>query len=295
MSIPPTTELPAGAAVDWWAVRGGHRAVLTHGFDRGAAVDEWAVLVPGFTGSKEDFVGLLEPLTDRGVAVLAFDHLGQHESSSSDRDEDYALDLLAEDLGAIVEQARTRFGRTASPHLVGHSFGGLVSQQALVDGLPVTSFVALCSGPGAIPEHRWRGLPQLVDALTGPDGGPGADMAFVWEAMREQSREAGEPSPPPEVEAFLTTRWLGTSPVHVRQVAGILMQQPSLTDSLSGRRDVPVTVMWGEQDDVWPIEVQRAWAEECGAQAVELPGVGHSPNADDPEALAEALLRAWRR
>ena len=283
-------QLPAGTVVEWWPIRGHHRAILHHGF--GEAGDEWVVLVPGFTGSKEDFVALLEPLADHGVAVLSFDHLGQHESEASERDEDYALDLLAGDLASVIDEARRRLERSAPPHLVGHSFGGLVAQQALVDGLEVASYTALCTGPGAIPEHRWQGLPDLVDALTGPDGGPGADMAAVWEAMRAR-RPAAEPAPPPEVEAFLAARWLGTSPVHVRQVAGILMRQPSLEPALAERSDLPVTVMWGELDDVWPVEDQRSWAARMGAARVELPGAGHSPNADSPELLVDALRGSW--
>jgi pimeloyl-ACP methyl ester carboxylesterase len=57
---------------------------------------------------------------------------------------------------------------------------------------------------------------------------------------------------------------------------------------------IPVTVMWGEHDDRWPTEMQASMAEQLGVPAVELPGVGHSPNADHPDLLVEYLLRVWR-
>jgi pimeloyl-ACP methyl ester carboxylesterase len=57
--------------------------------------------------------------------------------------------------------------------------------------------------------------------------------------------------------------------------------------------DLPVTVMWGEDDDAWPIAVQADLAASLGADAIVLPSVGHSPNTQDPAALVEALLGAW--
>ncbi len=57
---------------------------------------------------------------------------------------------------------------------------------------------------------------------------------------------------------------------------------------------LPTTVMWGEHDDAWPVAVQQVMAQRLGATAVELPGVGHSPNAQDAAALVRALLAGWR-
>lgn len=54
-----------------------------------------------------------------------------------------------------------------------------------------------------------------------------------------------------------------------------------------------MTVMWGQDDDAWPIEVQARMATELGVPSVELPGVGHSPNVEAPALMVAALLRAW--
>lgn len=284
MSTPPRVDLPAGIVADRWPVRGAERAVL-----RTEVVDPqvWAVLVPGFTGSKEDFIAVLPALAERGVTALAYDHLGQHESDGSADPADYDLSRLAADLGEVVAQARLRLGMTGPPHLVGHSFGGLVAKQALLDGVVVpASYVALCSGPGALPAERWRGLPDLVDAL------PHTDLSVIWAVV---AAAADGPQPPPDVAAFLERRWLAHEPMHLRVVAGHLMLTPDMSDRLAGvLAEVPVTVMWGEYDDAWPIDVQRDLAGALRAEAVEIPGVGHSPNAEAPDLLADLLLRAWR-
>lgn len=246
----------------------------------------WAVLVPGFTGSKEDFVSVLPALAERGVTALSYDHLGQHESAGSADPADYDLGLLAADLGEIVDEARSRLGVVGEPHLVGHSFGGLVAKRALLDGaVRPASYVALCSGPGALPPDRWRGLPDLVAAL------PHTDLGAIWSVI---AAAADGPKPPAEVAAFLERRWLAHEPAHLQVVAGHLMLTPDMTAGLPAAVDgVPVTVMWGEDDDAWPIDVQRGLAAALRADSVEIPGVGHSPNAEAPQVLADLLLRVW--
>src|SRR5262249_43223431 len=57
-----------------------------------------ALLVPGYTGSKEDFLSILEPLASAGRAVTAIDLRGQYESGPASCRAGYALDQLAADI-----------------------------------------------------------------------------------------------------------------------------------------------------------------------------------------------------
>lgn len=288
MSTPPTLAVPERTRTEWWPVRGTHRAVMHLNLAEDRA-GPWAVLVPGFTGSKEDFAALLPILAEDGIAVLAYDHLGQHESDGSEEPGDYALGLLAADLVAVVAEAARRYGRTRAPHLVGHSFGGLVAQQALVDGLRPASFVGLCTGPGALPPGRWARLPQLVDAL------PATDLAVIWQTMQAAAGESDRGPMADDIAEFLEHRWLGNHPLHLRQVAVTLMECPVLVESRARFDGVPITIMFGEHDDVWPLDDQRNLARRLSAPIVELADAGHSPNADSPHLLATALLRSWIR
>jgi pimeloyl-ACP methyl ester carboxylesterase len=253
---------------------------------------EWVVLVPGFTGSKEDFIALLPLLADAGVGAIAFDQIGQFESDASDRPEDYDIDLLAADLGEIASFASGRFGLVAAPHLLGHSFGGLVASEAVASlALRPATFIAFCTGPGALPRERWGTLPDLVAALEH------SDLADIWRIMREMEEAEDAVRPAPDVAAFLEARWHGNSPVQVRRFAGLLMSQPDLVERLRPvvAAGLATTVMWGQDDDVWPLDVQARMASDLGAAAVELPGVGHSPNAQAPAQTVRALLSAWGR
>ena len=286
MSTPPFVTLPDGVVAERWPVRGAERAVWHCGL---GGSRPWALLVPGFTGSKEDFIAVLPMLAAGGVGALSFDQLGQHESDGSDRRADYALDLLAADVADVADHAITQFGLATPPHLLGHSFGGLVSQEAVASAaLRPASLVLLCSGPGALPAERWQGLPDLVTALDH------SDLRTIWRIMREMEEAEDVAPPPPEVDAFLERRWHANHPQQLRAIAESLMSQPPITDRLRPMLDdLPVTVMWGEDDDAWPIAVQADLAASLGADAIVLPGVGHSPNTQDPAALVEALLGAW--
>ncbi len=287
MSTPPFVDLPDGVIADRWPVRGTERAVL---HTRLADTDSWALLVPGFTGSKEDFIAVLPLLADVGIGAVAFDQLGQFESDGSDRAGDYDLSLLAGDVAEVAEHA-ARLGAGAGagaaavgPHLVGHSFGGLVAQRAVVDGLRPRSLVLLCTGPGALPAAAHPDLLRLRAAVEQ------VDLADIWPQLPASQRSMSAP-----VAEFVERRWRTNHPEHVREVARMLVEQPDLTALLAPTTSaVPTIVMWGSLDQTWPSAGQQPWAGVLGARAVELPGAGHSPNADDPGALVAALQAAWR-
>ncbi len=288
MSTPPFVDIPEGVVAQRWPVRGTERAVLQIGLEPSR---DWVVLIPGFTGSKEDFIAILPRLADAGLGAVAFDQLGQYESDGSADLADYALRTLAADVAEVVRYATARFGVATAPHVVGHSFGGLVAQEAVAStGLRPASLVLLCSGPGALPAERWRGLPDLVAALDH------SDLAAIWRIMREMEEAEDSERPTPDIDAFLERRWHANHPRQLRAVAELLMSHPPITDRLLPLLDgIPTAVIWGQDDDVWPLDVQARMAVALGADAVELPRVGHSPNAEDPAGVVDALLRAWAR
>lgn len=286
MSTPPFIDLPAGASVERWPVRGTERSVMHLAMDEAPT---WAVLVPGFTGSKEDFIAVLPQLATRGVGAVSYDQLGQYESDGSDDPADYRLPLLAQDLGGVITRAQERFGRDDAPHLVGHSFGGLVSQQAVIDGVAVASFTALCTGPGALPGERQQGLAALIEALDH------TSLADIWNMMRAIEAASDAPQPDPPVADFLHRRWLANSPVGLQEFGRLLLSQSSLSAAMTSAvsAGLRASVVWGEHDDAWPIDMQVAMGREWPARTEQLDGLGHSPNVDDPAALVEALLRGW--
>ena len=280
MSTPPFLDLPEGVREDRLSTPRGEFAVLTAaagGDARGAP----ALLVPGFTGSKEDFIAVLAPIAAAGHPVTALDQRGQFETPGGEDPTSYDVKELAEDLLSVA----ARLGPPV--HLVGHSFGGLVARAAaLADPAAVRSLTLLDSGPAAIPHPSSSNLALMVQAL------PTTDLETIWQVKREMER-ASRPAPPPDIEDFLHTRFLANHPVGLRRLAEQLLDEADRTDEVAAL-DIPVLVAFGVDDDAWPPAVQRQMAVRLRARVVELAGAGHSPAAERPAETAEALVSFWR-
>ena len=148
MSTPPFLELPAGVRATSLATPRGELAALSaeSAQETGAPV----LLVPGYTGSKEDFIAVLAPIAAAGHRVVALDQRGQFETPGDGDPSSYDLKVLADDVLAVLA------GLRAPAHLVGHSFGGLVARTAaLADPAALRSLTLMSSGPAAIlTSHR---------------------------------------------------------------------------------------------------------------------------------------------
>ncbi|MFD6229563.1 alpha/beta fold hydrolase [Streptomyces sp. NPDC060232] len=279
MSKPPRLTLPSVARAYRLSTDRGPFAV----HEAGEPVRGTALLVPGFTGSKEDFIALLEPLAAAGYRVVAVDGRGQYETPGPREESAYGLEELARDLLAQVRALG------AGPvHLVGHSLGGLISRAAVLrDPEPFVSLTLLSSGPAAIAEEQQARTKLLVAALEAM----GDDMAGIWAAMRAHDPEdAAQDSP--ELTDFLRERWLATVPEQLIATGRALICERDRVDELS-RVGPAKLVLSGAVDYAWPVPLMDAMAERLGARRVVVPGTEHSPNAEDPATTAAALASFW--
>ena len=293
MSTPPFLTLPASARSVRLATPRGEFAAL-HSLPPSGPPRGTALLVPGFTGSKEDFIALLEPLTGAGFQVVAVDQRGQYETGGPDDPAAYGLEPLALDLLAMSEAVKGLLPTATGPlHLLGHSFGGYVVREAVLLGggtagtLPWSSLTLMSTGPGAVAAEEAKRAELLVSVL------PLMDLESIWQAMREMDREAGaEQQLPPEIDDFLHRRWLANIPEALAVTGRQLTVEPDRVDALATAA-LPTLVLSGEQDYAWPVTEQADMAERLNARYVRVPGAGHSPNAEEPAATASALADFW--
>ncbi|MEW2131866.1 alpha/beta hydrolase [Streptomyces sp. NPDC005435] len=246
----------------------------------GAARRGTALLVPGFNGSKEDFLPLLPGLSEAGYAVYAVDQRGQYETGPASAAPAYDSDSAAADATALAEAL------DAGPvHLVGHSYGGLVSRLAVLNSTaPEATWVSLTLmnfGPAEVGTPTRERLELLLDAL--------GSMAVpdLWPYLRP-----AEDGIPADVLAFLSERWARNEPEALRLAARQLLTEPDRTTGLKDK-GVPLSVVFGTPDDTWSEREAAAMADALGAPFTEIPEGGHSPNVRRPAAVIEALTGFW--
>ncbi|MFB8030867.1 alpha/beta fold hydrolase [Streptomyces sp. NPDC056465] len=282
MSRPPTFTPPPCARARVLRTGRGDFAVLDAAPQGGA--HSTALLLPGYTGSKEDFIALLEPLAEAGFRVLSVDGRGQYETAGTGRQESYAQAELARD---VLAQAASADGAPVPGgiHLLGHSLGGQIARAAvLMDAAPFRSLTLMSSGPAEIDPAQQKKARLLGDSVGR------WSMDEVWRMMRAMD-------PPEDADTGdgedLRRRWLRHDPAQLAATGAQLSCEPDRVAELAAL-SLPVHVISGERDDVWPVPLLDAMAERLGARRTVVAGAEHSPNTARPVETAAALVSFWK-
>ena len=298
MSTPSTLQLPGGVRRLTVDTSRGSFAALEALPAAGICERQPALLIPGYTGSKEDFLPLLGPLAAAGRRVVAIDMRGQYETPGSPADASaYQLASLAADVALIADELSRGDGGPGPGgqpvHLLGHSFGGLVARELmLARAARIGSLTLLSSGPGALTGPRATVLRGLLAQLGGkPAAQLPAEVERLWDTHLEPEAVAG--GTPPEIIDFLRTRMLSSCATGLVSMAENLLACPDRTPALAKLDDARVLVVYGEDDDAWAPAIQEEMARQLGAQRVCIPGAAHSPAVEAPETAASTLTTFW--
>ncbi len=168
MSTPRSLDLPDLVRSVVVQTRRGAFAALQARPASGVCERRPAVLVPGFTGSKEDFIPVLQPLASAGRHVVAIDMRGQYQTAAAATHDGYSPDELAADIAAVAAAVTPDDG---GAHLLGHSLGGLIVRHAVLAGATApASLTLLGSGPASITGRRHDTLRAMLALLANADG-----------------------------------------------------------------------------------------------------------------------------
>jgi pimeloyl-ACP methyl ester carboxylesterase len=75
--------------------------------------------------------------------------------------------------------------------------------------------------------------------------------------------------------------------------ARYLLTATDRTLDLARLSQIPMLVLYGENDDAWPPAVQEDMARRLRARRVCIPCAGHSPAVEAPATTARALTTFW--
>lgn len=247
--------------------------------------EQHLLLVHGLTGGRVDFAEWLQPIAALGWHVVAPDLRG-HGDTGGPRDlDEYTPEHVCNDIIALVDD----LGWDTFV-LLGHSLGGIFAQHFAIEhadrlvGLilmdtahgPVSTLPAdqVEIGIGIAIDDGMESLSDLIAALRAPD-----DESEAQRALRERR---------PNLAVEDRAKFIATVPEMFAASSRILVGAPDRIEQLS-TLDVPTLVIVGELDAPFheqSIEMARAIP---GAVLADIPGAGHSPQRETPDAWWDTL------
>jgi pimeloyl-ACP methyl ester carboxylesterase len=237
------------------------------------------VLLPGVTGSKEDFTLMFPLIADAGYRVESFDLAGQYESAGAGPEHlkppraRYDYRLYLDDLFAVLDSGPT------PAHVLGYSFAGLVAQIALAERPELFASLTLLSTPPAYGQV-FRGVKRigwLSNHLT-PHQAAGL---LIWGVSNNLNKV------PPQRFSFVKSRFDLTRRTSVDDIARAAMKTPDVTAAVRAA-GIPKLVAVGAHD-LWPTEQHAAYADLIGADLA-VYQTGHSPCETAPHQLVRDML-----
>ena len=241
-----------------------------------------AVLVHGFGASKDGWLAFAAALPD-SFRVLIPDLPG-HGDSSADTTRPYDAPRLA----ASVE----RWLDAVAPgpvHLAGNSLGGEVAALVALARPEQVRTLALFAPAGVASP-----VPSTQDSLA-----QRGELVLIPTNREELDRLYGlafaaDPEIPGAARDVLAEDAAARAPFLRLLLAELAKSRDLLRPRLAEIRQ-PTLLVWGEADRILDPSAAPVWAEGLpNEEVLLLPGVGHAPQMERPDAMAERFVQIVR-
>lgn len=240
------------------------------------------VFAHGYTGSHADWASQISALAGRN-RLIAMDHRGHGRSQAPSSASDYSVAIMADDIYRLLGHLGIE-----TCCLVGHSMGGFTALQLALDHPAIVSALVLVDTSSGEFE-RVAGYEELRAKLDELARTQGMEAAFEYNAEHNAwVRERFEKHP--ELREVSRQKMLQTSVDGYVYCAQAIANWSPVTSRLSEIR-VPTLIFLGEEDTpfVRPSQIMREAIPR--ARLAAIPGAGHSPHEEAPEAFNRALIK----
>jgi pimeloyl-ACP methyl ester carboxylesterase len=246
----------------------------------GDPVNERVVLVPGATGSKEDFSLVAPLIAAAGYYVESYDLAGQYGSAAAGPPPGtpYDYELFVDDLLAFLKAGEI------PAHVLGYSFAGFVAQLAFRRQPELFLSLAFLGMPPQ-PGQSFRGV-SWIGALSYVLSAHTIAGLLIWGVSGNLNRAA------PGRVLLVRERFDHTVRRSVDDIIELMRHAPDLRAELA-HGGLPLLVAVGRHD-LWPTRLQREFADQIRADYREY-ATGHSPCETTPHQLARDLVAVYRR
>jgi pimeloyl-ACP methyl ester carboxylesterase len=223
------------------------------------------------------------PLLAEECEVIAIDLPGFGESPGLPEDMSYDMRTTIANFGGLLDDLGIE-----TPHIVGNSLGAAIALELGAAGL-ARSVVALApAGFWTMAERRYA--ITLLSSLRMSTRVPDSVLRRI--ASRPRLRRESVRTIYSHPERIDEERFLGDARAMRDSVGFRPTAAAGKTYHCYAAPSVPTTVAWGDRDRVLlPREAVIARRRLPNAVHIALPGCGHVPMGDNPELVAEVILR----
>ncbi len=241
------------------------------------------VLIHGFTGHRDDFIGLLPELSERRRKrrVIAPDLRGHGDSDPGPGVSGWSFEQLVRDLLGFLDPLGLE-----RVDLLGHSMGGFVVLRfALAYPERVRSLTFLCTGPekpASLPRAGFLKASEIAEA-RGLDG------------LQKIIEKAGRIDPSPSIDRWGDRYWMhhrrrfrAMTPASYRGIGAAFFDSESLVQRLK-EVECPSLVLVGEFDRDWLPGADLFEQTLPVVRRSTLLNAEHHPHVENTEAFLEAM------
>ncbi len=254
-----------------------------------------ALFLHGAADSSDDFARLFSRL-GRRRALAAFDFVGFGRSGDAPG---FGYGLADQADVALAAALALGIGRA---HLVAHGSGGAVAAELLarrergLSPLRIESLALLDGGPLADLGRHARRLRWVRTLAPGARPARSLALALFRQAF---ARAFGDPAVLGPGEATRAYHRFVEGPAGPRDPRALayadeLLHPPARWWAALARLDLPALIVWGGRDRIAGPEHARLLGRQIpGARVRVLPGLGHAPYLEAPDAVAAELEAFW--